>query len=194
MSRSEQRRIDAATKYLELRGSAGRDVESRRAVAAAEASLASELRDGRMILDDGTEVSVRAGGRVRVREPRTGPTRDERRALRHGYTGDSAELGRIGKEIRDAIRGLTRGEMDELRSHYREVTASELALVDDDDDMPVQARTAKPTPPAIPTGWQKDGNFHVTRSQLRDASFTQKHQADISKAGMAEKLKIIEEA
>jgi hypothetical protein len=191
-ARSEERRLAAATKYLELRGSAGRDVESRRALAQAESALAGELRDGRVVMDSGHELSARRGGRVRVREPRSErPDRDIARARRHGYTGDDDTMRSIGQRIRVAIRGLNQVEMDALLEHFDGEIA---AAIDSDDPDDLPARTPTPTPPATPTGWMKDGTFHVTRSQLRDAAFTAQHQRDISKAGMDSKLTIVEES
>jgi hypothetical protein len=187
-NRREERRLAAATKYLELRGSTGRDVESRRALAQAESELSRELSSGRVVMDSGHELSARRGGRVRVREPRSErPDRDIARARRHGYTGDDDTMRSIGQRIRVAIRGLNQVEMDALLEHFD----GEIAAAIDDDDLPTPATARKPAPA---TGWQKDGLYHVTRSQLRDTEFTHKHQSDISKAGMAEKLKIVEEA
>jgi hypothetical protein len=190
LNHREERRLAAATKYLEARQQAGRDVASRRQLAAAEASLAGELREGRLVLDDGTEVSARAGARVRVREPRSErPDRDVARAKRHGYTGDDDTLRLVGQKIRVATRSLNRVEMDALLEHFDGEIA---AAIDSDDPDDLPARTPTPTPTPTPTGWQKDGFFHVTREQLRDAGFTGRHGTDLAKAGMSETLRIID--
>jgi hypothetical protein len=198
---SAKSRDGAVQDYLQLRAARDRSIAGRRALAAAEASLAEELRaTGRHITDDGMELSVRGNGRIatrqvntEVRQPRVPGRRAIERARRYGFEGSDEELRAKGREIRQALRSLDRTDVEAILTHARERLEASLADDDDDDfdDTPAPSpakSTPTPTPKATssdPTGWGADGVFRATRSQLRDPAWAIANQQSLSKAGAA---------
>jgi hypothetical protein len=195
---SDKARLGAVQDYLELRRARDRSIAGRRALAAAEASLAEELRaTGRHITDDATELSVRANGGIRVRtvrteprEPRVPGRRAIERARRYGFTeGDDATLRALGQEIRRTLRSLGKDQIEVILQDARERLEASLADDDDFDTEPTSPAKSTPTPtptsstPA--TGWGADGVFRASRSQLRDPAWAMQpaNQASLVKAG-----------
>ena len=193
---SAKSRDGAVQDYLQLRAARDRSIGGRRALAAAEASLAEELRaSGRYYGDDGTELSVRGNGRIGVRtvrteprEPRVPGRRALERARRAGYEGPPEELRAIGRELRAAVRSLGKDQWEAILQDARERLAASLA--DDDDDFdtdPTSPAKSTPTPTpkptsSDPTGWHGD-TFTASRSQLRDPNWCLANQASLVKAG-----------
>jgi hypothetical protein len=199
----EKRLVAAVAKYREAREARGGDAASRNALIEAEKDLAGELKGRRgYVAEDGVEFRARANGRVRVVEPRP-PREPGRRAVRvaerYGYSGTRDELVARGREIRRALRGLTRDDVETLLSHVKERDQADLDALMSDDDVPPGSPSPTPTPraasPAAPrqgTGWTADGRFVASNSQLRDPAFCFANQADITKASKNNSLVLID--
>jgi hypothetical protein len=194
---SDKARLGAVQDYLDLRAARDRSIAGRRALAAAEASLAEELRaSGRHITDDGMELRATGNGGIRTRQvntearqPREPGRRSVRLAERLGFSGSREELRATGRELRDAWRNLSHDEAKALLAHHREKLAAVLAEGDDDDfdDEPSTSPAPTPTPTprptsSDPTGWHGDV-FTASRSQLRDPAWAMANQASLVKAG-----------
>ena len=125
-------RADLVAAYLSSRPGRRGSIAERRQHAAAEAELAGAL-NGRYIADDGTEFTRRGDGTIKMQAPpEAAVDRDVRRAERYGYTADDGDLWAIGQEIKQAVRELSREEMDALRERYREQLQTLLA---EDEDL-----------------------------------------------------------